>query len=56
LSSDVPAGASVFFTLLTVLLLQVPNADWQPILQYASVDPHQPDEEQQSPNPEPLQV
>lgn len=32
-----------------MLLPQLPKPDWQPVPQYAEVDPHQPDDEQQLP-------
>ena len=36
--------------------LQSPKPTWQPVSQYAEVDPHHPDFEQQLPNDESLQV
>ena len=36
--------------------LQSPKPTWQSLSQYAEVDPHHPDPEQQFPNDEPLQV
>jgi hypothetical protein len=35
---------------------QVPNSDWQPVPQYAFVEPHQPFFEQQLPHALPAQV
>lgn len=39
-----------------LLVPHVPKADWQPVPQYALVEPHQPAEEQQFPKVDPWQV
>lgn len=42
--------------MLLLLASQVPKDAWQPALQWVSVEPQKPCDEQQSPKPEPLQV